>query len=263
MIKTLLFILILLFISPNVCFAQKQTQQWRYEGPRVGIDLSRFLLPYFQSGSRHGWEIQGDMPYKGNWFPTVEMGMEWFDDKKEKFHYLSNGVYGRAGVDLNIAKFESLKDHDLLYLGIRYGFSHFTHESNEITYSNYWGIINTSSPRTPMNAHWAELAFGMKGEIFNNFFLGWSLRAKFPFFQTNDPSIKPYIIPGLGKTTGEVPMAFTFSLSYRFPIFRTKSLPAPIKIGGSKHPEMDEDRDSNPQQRGQYQSPGRLGSGNY
>lgn len=259
MIRTLSFILILLFVSTIDVSAQ---QQWRYDGPRIGIDLSRFLLPAFQSGSRHGWEIQGDFPYKGNWFPTAEIGMEWFDDKAQNFHYLSNGMYGRVGVDLNIGKFESLKDYDLLFLGIRYGYSQFNREANDIYYFNYWGGINTSLPKRPMSAHWAELVFGMKGELFKNFFLGWTFRGKFPFFQTKDPNVKPYIIPGLGKTTGEVPFAFTFTASYRFPIFRTKTLPRPVKIGGAKHPGARNEEDSQyPSSQypsgGQYINPGR------
>lgn len=236
MTKTLQFTLILLFISPILSFSQKNTDEWRYEGPRVGIDLSRFLLPAFQSGNRHGWEIQGDIPYKGNFFPTVEMGMQWFDDKQSGFHYMSNGAYGRLGADVNITKFESLKDHDILFVGFRYGYSLFSENVNQATYSNYWGTINASFPQRSISAHWTEIVFGMKGEIFNNIFLGWSLRTKFPLFQTNDPSIKPYIVPGIGKTTGEVPFDFSFILSYRFPIFKTKKLPKPIKVGGAKHP---------------------------
>lgn len=252
MIKTLLFILILLFIS-----TLDSPAQWRYEGPRIGYDLSRFLLPSFQSGSRHGWEIQGDIPYKGNWFPTAEIGMEWFDDKQQNFHYLSNGIYGRLGVDLNIGKFESLKDYDLLFVGMRYGYSRFGQEAKDIYYVNYWGGVNNSLPKRNLSAHWAELVFGMKGELFKNFFLGWTVRGKFPFFQTKDPNIKPYIIPGLGKTTGEVPFAFTFTASYRIPIFRTRNLPKPIKIGGAKHPGANSEENTQFPQGGTYVNPGR------
>lgn len=239
MTKTLQYILILLLISPITCFPQTKTDEWRYEGPRLGIDLSRFLLPYFGPGNRHGWEVQGDIPYKGSYFPTLELGMQWLDNKENGYHYLNNGAYARVGVDMNIVKFESLKDHDIVFVGIRYGYSHFYQEANEIIYSNYWGTTNTSVQRQSLNAHWAEIVFGMKGEIFSNFFLGWSLRAKFPFYQTNDPYIDPFIIPGIGKTTGEVPMDFSLTLSYRIPLFKTKILPIPIKIGGAKHPNTD------------------------
>jgi len=98
-----------------------------------------------------------------------------------------------------------------------------------------------------MNAHWAELVFGMKGEIFSNFFLGWVLRAKFPFSVTKDSNIKPYIIPGIGKTTTDVPFDFSIGLYYRFPIFRTKTLPKPIKMGGTKHPGQNDENNPNNQ----------------
>ena len=259
MIKTLQYILIFLFISPVFCFSQDKSDGWRYEGPRIGIDLSRFLLPALQSGNRHGWEIQGDIPYKGYYFPTIELGMEWFDDRETNFHYMNNGPYARLGIDVNIAKFESLKDNDIVFVGFRYGYSLFNEEVNGINYSNYWGTVNTAFPKRSISAHWAELVFGMKGEIFSNIFIGWSLRAKFPFYQTKDPNINPYIIPGIGKTTGELPADFSFTLSYRIPLFKTKTLPRPLKMSGAKHPNADEEeQQGNP--GGGRQSP--QGQGN-
>jgi len=248
MTKILASILILLFISNFQGFSQKKAEVWRYEGPRVGIDLSRFLIPYMQKGQRTGWEIQGDVPYKGNWFPTVELGMQWFDDKRDGFHYKNNGSYGRIGVDMNIVKFESLKDHDFVFVGMRYGYSRFNQVTDGVGISNYWGSIITSYPSRPMNAQWAELVFGMKGELFSNFFLGWSLRAKFPISITKDPFVKPYIVPGIGKVSDGTPFDFSFGFYYRFPIFRTKSLPKPIKMGGAKHPGVQDENDPNNQQ---------------
>jgi hypothetical protein len=247
MTKILLSTLVLLLISSFQGFSQKEAEVWRYEGPRVGIDLSRFLVPYLQTGKRNGWEIQGDIPYKGNWFPTFEMGMQWFDDKRDAFHYKNNGTYARVGIDMNIVKFESLKDHDFVFIGARYGFSSFNQETDGIGISNYWGSITSNIPGRTLNAHWAELVFGMKGEIFDNFFLGWSLRAKFPIVVTKDPNMKPYIIPGIGKMMGGTPFDFSFGVYYRFPIFRTKKLPKVIKMGGAKHPDKNNGDDPNNQ----------------
>jgi len=245
MTKILVYTLILLFISSFTGYSQEKAEVWRYEGPRVGIDLSRFLLPFMQKSKRNGWEIQADVPYKGNYFPTFEFGMQWFDDQRDGFHYKNNGTYARLGVDMNIIKFESLRDHDLLFVGARYGFSVFNHQTDDIKYSNYWGSITSSVPRLIMNAHWAELVFGMKGELLTNFFLGWTLRAKFPISVTADPNIKPYIIPGIGKTTNGTPFDFSIGVYYRFPIFKTKTLPKPIKMGGTTHPGENDGSDQN------------------
>jgi len=246
MTKILASTLVLLLISSFQGFSQKKAEVWRYEGPRFGIDLSRFLVPYLQSAKRNGWEIQADVPYKGNFFPTFEFGMQWYDDKRDGFQYKNNGTYARLGIDMNIVKFESMSDHDIVFIGARYGYSAFNQEADGIGYSNYWGTLTTSVPRRTMNAHWAELVFGMKGELLRNFFLGWSLRAKFPVSISNDPNIKPYIIPGLGKTSTDVPFDFSIGLYYRFPIFKTKKLPKPVKVGSTKHPtEKEENNRSN------------------
>ena len=45
-----------------------------------------------------------------------------------------------------------------------------------------------------------------------------------------------YFIPGIGKTDLGVPFDFSFTVSYRFPIFKTKKLPKVIKMGGNTHP---------------------------
>ena len=248
MTKILASTLILLFINSFQGFSQDKSEVWRHEGPRVGIDLSRFLVPYMQTGKRNGWEVQADIPYKGNWFPTFEFGMQWFDDQHDGYHYKNNGSYVRIGVDMNIVKFESLKDHDFVFIGARYGYSVFNQESDGIGYTNYWGTLTSTVPNRSMNAHWGELVFGMKGELFSNFFLGWTLRAKFPFSVSDDPNMKPYIIPGIGKTTTDVPFDFSVGVYYRFPIFRTKKLPKPIKVGGTKHPATREEENLNYQQ---------------
>ncbi len=238
--KTLLYILIFLLISPIASFSQAKKEEWRYEGPRIGVDLSRLLLPYLQDAKRSGWEIQADIPVKGNLFPTFETGMQWFDEERDNFRYKNNGPYARLGLDLNILKFESLSDDDIVFVGARYGFSRFRHQATAIGYSNYWGDLETTVPERTLNAHWAELVFGMKGELMPNIFLGWSLRAKFPFAKTKDPNMDPYIIPGIGKTSGDVPFDFSLGFYYRFPIIKTKNLPKPIQMGGGQHLESDE-----------------------
>lgn len=257
MIRILSSTLILLLASVLIVTAQDKKEEWRYEGPRVGIDLSRFLLPVMQSASRTGWELQGDIPLKGNFFPTVELGMQNYDDHRDKYRYTNSGAYGRVGIDMNITKFESLRDHDLVFIGIRYGYARFKQQGSDIQVTNYWGSIDNALPSSNQGAHWAELVFGMKGEIMNNLFLGWSLRAKFPIKVGQSESIKPYIVPGIGKTSMDVPYDFSFGIYYRFPIFKTKKLPPPLKVGSSKHPSTD----NNDQSGGQMNGGGGMGGG--
>ncbi len=239
--RTFLFIFISLIISAGQLLAQPAKPEWRYEGPRVGIDLSRFLMSGFQHASRTGWEVQADIPWKGNFFPTVEFGTQQFDDKKDNFRYQNNGFYGRAGIDLNILKFESLSDGDLLFVGARYGYSRFKHWASDVVIPNYWGDYYGSIPERNMNAHWAEIVFGMKGELAHNFFIGWSLRAKILFSKSKDPVMSPYIIPGMGKTTGDIPFDFSFGVYYRFPLRKTQTLPKPLQMGGKSNDDEEED----------------------
>ena len=261
MTRILISILTLLLISSFPVFSQSEVQTWRYEGPRVGLDLSRFLLPYMGSAKRNGWEIQGDIPYKGNYFPTFETGMQWLDDKHDNYHYKNNGTYARLGIDMNIVKFESLKDHDIVFLGVRYGYSAFKQSTDSILTTNYWGAKTTSLPSHQMSAQWAEFVFGMKGELFPNLFFGWTVRAKFPFYVTKDQNIDPYIIPGIGKIANGKAFDFSVGVYYRFPIFKSKSIPKPLKMGGAKHPGLNNGTDQDNEGYGNSQSGG--GSRNF
>ena len=259
--KILRSIFVFLLISPILGFGQKKSEVWRYEGPRIGIDLSRFLMPYIQKTTQSGLEIQADYPYKGNWFPTVEAGYLSIEDDNDAFHYTNKGPYARIGVDLNINKFESLTDNDLVFVGARYGYSHFAHETLDATYTNYWGTLHTSFPKDYLNAHWFELLFGLKGELFPNFFFGWSLRAKFLLAMTKDQHVKPFVVPGLGYTTSEIPFDFTLTVAYRFPLTKTKTLPKPLKMGGSKRSDSDQDDPDDPNLNNQGGRSGRSGIG--
>lgn len=241
--KTLRSIFIFLLLSPLIGFGQKKGEVWRYEGPRIGLDVSRFLMPYIQKSTRSGFELQADYPYKGNFFPTVEIGYLNVDDNNENFHYVNKGPYGRIGVDVNINKFESLSDNDLVFVGMRYGYSHFSQETLTASYTNYWGTLNTSFPKDYLNAHWVEILFGLKGELLPNIFFGWSVRAKFLLAHTKEMNVKPYVIPGLGYTTSEVPFDFSVTVAYRFPLIKTKTLPKPLKTAPPKRSAEDEDED--------------------
>jgi hypothetical protein len=237
--KILRSIFILLLLSPAFGFGQEKKEVWRYEGPRIGIDVSRFLMPFIQSATKTAFEIQADYPYKGNFFPTVEVGYQSIDDLKDNFHYLNKGAYGRIGVDVNINKFQSLSDNDLVFVGFRYGFSRFSQETPSASYANYWGTLQSSFPKTNMGAHWGELVFGLKGELMPNLFFGWSVRAKFLLASTKNTNVTPYVIPGLGYTSSEVPFDFSVTVAYRIPLTKTKILPKALKSGGTKRSDSD------------------------
>jgi hypothetical protein len=253
MSKILLYISICLLAlsSPLKTLAQEKQKEnvWRYEGPRIGVDLSRFASTYLQSADRWGWELQGDVPVKGYWFPTVEVGMMGLNDRRDNFHYQANGVYGRLGTDFNILRYQNLQDEDLVFVGLRYGYSRFNQQAEDVKYSNFWGDYTTSIPKRNMNAHWGEFVFGMKGEIFKNFFLGWSLRVKFMVSETKDPHMSPYIVPGFGKTNVDIPMDFSYGIYYRIPLWRTKKMPKAPKMEGAKHIDESASPDNNNNQQ--------------
>ena len=102
------FIISMLLLLPMFCNAQDTT---RYpinamEGIRIGIDVSKLLLPLIYKGERVGFEATVDMHIKDNFFATVEAGFLNVNlNRKPDYHYRENGLYGKIGADYNLLKF--------------------------------------------------------------------------------------------------------------------------------------------------------------
>ncbi|MDR0815323.1 MAG: DUF6048 family protein [Bacteroidales bacterium] len=211
------FIISALLLLPVWCSAQDTT---RYpindmKGVRVGIDLSKLALPVIYSG-RKGFEVSVDAHIKKNFFAIAEGGWLNVDLKNDTaFHYKSNGYYGKFGIDYNLLKSRRPYSNDLLYAGVRYGMSFFSHEADDITIpSQYWPAVpGQSIPGADLTAHWIELVMGVKAEVLKNFYLGVSFRGKFLIAKPKDTS-NPYQIPGFGKGTSNFVIGMNYYVSY-------------------------------------------------
>jgi hypothetical protein len=56
---------------------------------------------------------------------------------------------------------------------------------------------------------------------------------------TKNTNVTPYVIPGLGYTSSEVPFDFSVTVAYRIPLTKTKILPKALKSGGTKRSDSD------------------------
>ena len=62
---------------------------------------------------------------------------------------------------------------------------------------------------------------------------------------TKDSHVKPYVIPGIGYTSSEVPFDFSITVAYRLPLIKTKVIPKQLKTGGQDRQDSDQDLDPN------------------
>jgi hypothetical protein len=209
-------VFLLLFVNPGYC------QEGRTYGPRIGIDLAR-IPPYFMSPEKQGFELSVDAEMLTNFYPVIEIGKSKLTFESGLYDHYCNGSYFRVGFDYNILKYYSEIPYDMGFIGLRYGYSGLTYRTDNITIQdNYWGNFTSSIPETEMDAHWLEITGGLRTEIFSNFFMGWTVRAKFMLNKTEPALLYPNEIAGYGKGNKKSLLGVSFSVYYKIPVYRSK-----------------------------------------
>lgn len=197
-------------------------QDERIRGLRIGYDVSRLAYIFLGEG-RSEMEFSLDLEVAKNIYPVLEFGTGRLNISQSGFDYHAGGAYFRLGVDRNYLKKLKTSQYEMLFGGLRYGYSRFTHSAENITirdevWGDYYG--GEVAPMT-VNAHWLEIAGGIRGELFRNFFIGWSFRYCRLLYHSANDAMLPYMIPGFGiydKQKGH--LGFTYSIFYRIPLYK-------------------------------------------
>ncbi len=186
-------------------------------GIRVGFDVTRPFMDLWTKGNRYGTEFSADMELMPNWFGVFETGYDAMKIKTSYVDYKSNGNYSRIGFDYNFLQAENKDEKDIFYVGMRYSFALSRQQVDQYMIDSYWGTETGSFGNQNYFAHWAEFLIGIKGEIFNNFYMGWSIRGKVKL-NVKDLGLPPvYFIPGFGKADKGFNLDFTYSVYYNIP----------------------------------------------
>ena len=209
----------------------KRTDNYiRMKGLRFGMDITRPFQDYWTKGNRYGTEFSADMELWPNLFPVFETGYDVMKIKTDYVDYAGNGSYSRVGIDYNFLQAQTKKDKDIFYMGLRYGFTLARQQVNQYKIDSYWGAITGDFGNQSYFAHWAEFVLGIKGEIFHNFYMGWTIRGKFKL-NNKDLKMPPiYFIPGYGKGEKGFNLDFTYSVYYNIPWDFRKSVGVSKKV---------------------------------
>ena len=207
-------ILLLLFI----CSVSK-AQEERTKGVRIGYDISRLAVKILEN-ERTAFELSVDYELKPNFYLAAEGGAQKYLLTDSLYHYTSKGFYARFGIDFNMLKNRAENQYEMVFVGLRYGYSNLDHSTDNILIGeNYWGQGDmTQLGTTTIQAHWIEAAVGVKAELFKNIFIGWSVRWRVMIYQTRDPVLKPIYIPGYGRGEKKSLIGFNYSIFVRIPI---------------------------------------------
>ena len=220
------FSLVVLFsIAGN---AQDSIQKFseRY-GLRVGVDLHRLSKSFYDNNYR-GLEIVGDYRLTKKFYIAGELGNEEKTVDDDRLNFTTNGSYFKVGFDYNA--FENWLDmENMIYAGMRVGFSSFDHQVNSFKIyennGNYYGqtIIAPGEKFSGQTASWVEIVGGVKAELFNNLYMGFSVRLNYLISNKEPEGFANLYIPGFNRTyDGKFGAGFNYTLSYFIPIYKKK-----------------------------------------
>src|SRR5690554_2302902 len=195
-------------------------------GLRVGADLFK-LTKYFVVDDYKGFEIVGDYRFNKKIYIAAELGNENKTTDEPQLNFTTKGSYLKIGVDFN-AHENWLGMENQIYVGGRYATSSFSQNLNHYSiYYNTGGflgphtVVNTNQNFSGLNAHWIELVGGIKAEIFNNLFLGFSVRLNYLITQKKPDNFDNLYIPGFHRTyDGNWGVGFNYTISYFIPLYK-------------------------------------------
>jgi len=229
----LFFISAFLSALTTCCFAQEvnkvsDTVSTKAEtfGLRLGIDLSKPIRTLIDENYT-GFEIMADFRVYKKFYVAIELGNEEKDLFEENLNSSTSGSYAKIGIDFDANK-NWIGLHNNIIIGMRYGISSF--KQNLISY----GVFTTNQTFTEsqfredaiefdgLSAQWVELIFGIKTELFDNFYLSLHLELKQLLNEDLPTNFDNLYIPGFNKTNdhSDIGVGYGYSISYLIPLFK-------------------------------------------
>jgi len=206
-------------------------------GIRFGADLFKLTRSFYDKNYK-GIEFVGDYRLTKNYYLAAELGNENKTTEDDRLNTSAKGTYIKVGFDYN--SYENWLDmRNMVFIGLRYGASTFSQQLNS------YKLYNTSTyfPEAPtvvsgekfngLSAQWLEVVVGMKAEVLDNIYVGFSVRMNRMLSNTKPENFDNLYIPGFNRTyNGDFGVGLNYTVSYFLPLYKTKS--SPIKVDKKK-----------------------------
>lgn len=195
-------------------------------GLRLGADLFKLSRTFYDNNYK-GIEFVGDYRLTKKFYLAAELGNEDKTTDEAQLNFTTKGTYLRVGIDFNAYE-NWLNMENQIYVGLRYGTSVFSQNLNHYSiYQNTGGflgehtLVNANREFSGLSAHWAEFLGGIKAEIFDNFFVGFSVRLHFLIADKQPENFENLYIPGFHRTyEGSFGVGFNYTVSYFIPLYK-------------------------------------------
>lgn len=195
-------------------------------GIRFGADLFKLTRSFYDKDYR-GLELVGDYRLTRKHYIAAEIGNEKKTVDDTQLNFTTNGTYIKAGFDYNAYE-NWLGMENMIYIGLRYGFSSFSQTLNSYEVYNPNQYFD-EAPETVsgekfngLTAQWIEVVAGVKAEVFNNIYVGFSLRVNRLFSNKKPDNFDNLYIPGFNRTyDGDFGIGFNYTVSYFLPLYKS------------------------------------------
>lgn len=197
-------------------------------GLRVGIDAFKLSRAFWEKDYK-GLEIVGDYRLTKRHYIAAEIGNENKTVDEPQLSFTAKGTYIKAGFNYNA--YENWLDmENLIYVGLRYGVSSFSQTLNNYSIYNrdhYFGdqpVVPSGEKYSGLSAQWAEFVAGVNAKVFNNIYVGFSVRVSKLISNKKPDNFDNLYIPGFNRTyDGDFGAGFNYTVSYFIPIYKTKN----------------------------------------
>jgi hypothetical protein len=205
-------------------------------GFRVGIDLYKLTRALYDKNYK-GIELVGDYRLTKKYFIAAEVGNENKTTDDDRLNTTAKGTYLKVGFDYN--GYENwLNMENIISIGMRYGLSSFSQQLNSYKIYNanpYFGEVPAITSGTKYNgltASWIEVVAGVKAKVFNNVFVGFSLRLNALVSNKKPDNFDNLYIPGFNRTyNGTFGVGLNYTVTYFIPFYKKKTTTiVPIKV---------------------------------
>jgi hypothetical protein len=199
-------------------------------GIRVGVDLFKLTRGLYDKNYK-GIEFTADYRLTKKYFLAAEIGNENKTTDDDRVNFTTKGSYLKVGFDYNA--YENWLDmENIISIGMRYGFSTFNQELNSYRIYNanpYFGEvpqITSGKKFNGLSASWVEVVAGIKAKVFDNVFMGFSLRLNHLITNKEPENFSNLYIPGFNRTyDGSFGVGFNYTVTYFVPIYKKKVKP--------------------------------------
>ncbi len=222
---TISIILLLISISGISQVIETETEEVykdRY-GIRFGVDIIPPIYTLFDE-NKNGLELVGDYRITKTIYIAAELGYNDTTTYEDYFNFTTNGSYIKFGADANVYQ-NWIGMENLIYVGLRYGFSVFNQTLNEalINADPFLPPETLSDPvnYNSLNASWISLVFGIKVEVLHNLFLGFSVSGNKLISVKEPENFRNLFIPGFNKVfVNNNGYGFNYTISYLIPFYK-------------------------------------------